>query len=109
LANLVVELPLPTDAPDVTVLNKAIQDTVDELNAHVDEVETVQSTKVSLLMQLVKENSFFSSNPSALFTQLDSATTDSDKIVILKQIANEMALFNSANAKNILDQLNSLI
>lgn len=103
-----VELPSSTDPPDIDVLNKAIEAIVNALNIHVESNETLEATKVSLLMQIVRETSFFNSNVTSLFNQLNACTNDGDRIIVLKQIVNEIALFGSANGKNILEQLNAL-
>lgn len=104
-----VNLVLPNldDPADITVLVTAIQNLADAYNAHMNELETAKSLKVSLLTQIVGETSLYNSDVSSLFSFLNEAATNDDKIVILEQLVNEIALFETQNAANILNQLNN--
>ena len=99
--------PSTDDAPDVEVLNENFKTIEENYNNDVAAIETIITEKVNLLYQIMSL-SYFSSDVSSLFASYDSASTTDEKVAILKQIANELAVFSSDTAVVLFENLNSL-
>lgn len=106
MAELKLTYPSTDDAPDVEVFNDNFKAIEENYNNDVAKIETIITEKVNLLYQIMSL-SYFSSDVSTLFTNYDSASTTDEKVAILKQIANELAVFSSDTA-TVFESLNSL-